>query len=197
MIKLITGIGNPGSKYVATRHNAGFWFIDQLAKEVNVKLHDNRRFHGAYIKASLDGKEVYLLKPNTFMNQSGLSVTALAQFFEILPQSILVVHDELDLMPGITKLKLGGSSGGHNGLKNIAEYLSTWQYWRLRIGIGHPRDIIQKSKLTHSKLDVINFVLKKPSLEEKKIIDTAINKSLALIPLIIRGELDRARAMMK
>ncbi|UDG83313.1 aminoacyl-tRNA hydrolase [Candidatus Vallotia lariciata] len=192
MIKLIVGIGNPGIEYVATRHNAGFWFIDQLAKKIGVKLHDDRRFHGAYAQACLSGEEIHLLKPDTFMNRSGLSVIALAEFFGILPKSILIVHDELSFLPGITKLKLGGSSGGHNGLKNIAAHLLTWQYWRLRIGIGHPRDLMPESERVKSKFDVVNFVLKNPRSEEKNLIDIAIDKSLDLIPLIVRGEFEVA-----
>ncbi|WP_225721309.1 aminoacyl-tRNA hydrolase [Candidatus Vallotiella sp. (ex Adelges kitamiensis)] len=194
MIKLIVGIGNPGAEYVTTRHNIGFWFVDRLAQELSAELHNDHRFHGNYVKIRLHRNDVYLLKPKTFMNRSGLSVMALAKFFKILPQSILIVHDELDFPPGTAKLKLGGSSGGHNGLKNIAAHLSTWQYWRLRIGIGHPRALIPDSENTHasSKLDVVDFVLKAPRLEEKKLIDAAIDDSLKLMPLIVNGKLERS-----
>ena len=119
MIKLIVGLGNPGAEYTATRHNAGFWFVDQLARDAGASLRDERRFHGHYGRGRLNGQEIHLLEPQTFMNRSGQSVVAVAQFFKILPDEILVAHDELDLPPGTVKLKLGGGSGGHNGLKDI------------------------------------------------------------------------------
>ncbi|KAG0165468.1 hypothetical protein DFQ28_000539 [Apophysomyces sp. BC1034] len=192
MIKLIVGLGNPGAEYAATRHNAGFWFIDQLARDAGTTLRDERRFHGIYAKARVHGNEVHLLKPQTFMNRSGLSVTAVAQFFKILPQAILVVHDELDLPPGVSKLKLAGGSGGHNGLKDISAHLSTQQYWRLRIGIGHPRDLIPEAARAGAKPDVVNFVLKPPRKEEQEVIDASIDKSLSMMPWIVNGEMERA-----
>ena len=124
MIKLIVGLGNPGAEYTATRHNAGFWFVDQLARDAGASLRDERRFHGHYGRGRLNGQEIHLLEPQTFMNRSGQSVVAVAQFFKILPDEILVAHDELDLPPGTVKLKLGGGSGGHNGLKDISAHLS-------------------------------------------------------------------------
>lgn len=192
MIKLIVGLGNPGAEYAATRHNAGFWLIDQLARATSTMLRSERRFHGAYAKVRLHGEEVHLLQPQTFMNRSGLSVAAVAQFFKILPQAILVVHDELDLPPGVAKLKLGGGSGGHNGLKDICVHLSTQQYWRLRLGIGHPRDLIPETARAGARPDVINFVLKPPRKAEQELIDTSIDKSLAVMPMIVHGEMERA-----
>jgi PTH1 family peptidyl-tRNA hydrolase len=192
MIQLIVGLGNPGAEYAATRHNAGFWFIDQLARDAGATLRDERRFHGAYAKAHVRGKEVHLLQPQTFMSRSGLSVVAVAQFFKILPQAILVVHDELDLPAGVAKLKCGGSSGGHNGLKDISAHLSTQQYWRLRIGIGHPRDLIPETARAGARPDVVNFVLKPPRKDEQAVIDASIDKSLSVMPMIVHGEMERA-----
>jgi peptidyl-tRNA hydrolase, PTH1 family len=192
MIKLIVGLGNPGAEYTATRHNAGFWFVDQLARDAGASLRDERRFHGHYGRGRLNGREVHLLEPQTFMNRSGQSVVAIAQFFKILPDEILVAHDELDLPPGTTKMKLGGGSGGHNGLKDISAHLTSPQYWRLRIGIGHPRDLIPEGARAGAKPDVANFVLKPPRREEQEIIDASIERALAVMPFVIDGEIERA-----
>ena len=150
------------------------------------------RSHGFYAKARLHGEEVHLLEPQTYMNRSGQSVVALAHFFKILPDEILVAHDELDLPPGTVKLKLGGGSGGHNGLKDISAHLSSQQYWRLRIGIGHPRDLIPESARAGAKPDVANYVLKPPRREEQDVIDASIERALVQMPLVVKGELDRA-----
>ncbi|MEX3605543.1 MAG: aminoacyl-tRNA hydrolase [Burkholderia sp.] len=192
MIKLIVGLGNPGVEYTATRHNAGFWLVDQLACETGATLHNERRFHGHYAKARLYGEEVHLLEPQTYMNRSGQSVVAVAQFFKILPDEILVAHDELDLPPGSVKLKLGGGSGGHNGLKDISARLSSQQYWRLRIGIGHPRELIPEGARAAAKSDVANFVLKPSRREEQEVIDASIERSLAVMPIFVKGETERA-----
>ena len=139
-IRLIVGLGNPGAEYELTRHNAGFWLVDNLANSLpGTRLQRETRFNALVAKSSVAGQEVWLLEPQTFMNRSGQSVGGLARFFKILPDEILVVHDELDLAPGVAKLKKGGSSGGHNGLKDITAALGTQDYWRLRLGIGHPR----------------------------------------------------------
>ena len=138
MIKLFVGLGNPGPEYEATRHNAGFWWIDALARELKVTLVPERSYHGLVARASVAGHSVWLLQPQTFMNLSGKSVAALARFFKIPPEEILVAHDELDIPPGQAKLKRGGSHAGHNGLRDIHAQLGTSDYWRLRIGIGHP-----------------------------------------------------------
>ncbi|MBN3723708.1 aminoacyl-tRNA hydrolase [Burkholderia sp. Ac-20379] len=192
MIKLIVGLGNPGAEYTATRHNAGFWLVDQLAREAGATLRDERRFHGHYAKARLYGEEIHLLEPQTYMNRSGQSVVAVAQFFKILPDEILVAHDELDLPPGSTKFKLGGGSGGHNGLKDISAHLSSQQYWRLRIGIGHPRDLIPEGSRAGAKPDVANFVLKPPRREEQDVIDASIERALAVMSIFAKGETERA-----
>ena len=149
MIKLFVGLGNPGPDYEATRHNAGFWWIDALARELKVNLVPERSYYGLAGRTSVNGQSVWLLQPQTFMNLSGKSVASLARFFKIQPEEILVVHDELDLPPGQVKLKRGGSHAGHNGLRDIHAQLGSPDYWRLRIGIGHPGEIS----------DVANWVL--------------------------------------
>jgi PTH1 family peptidyl-tRNA hydrolase len=181
-IRLIVGLGNPGAEYAQTRHNAGFWLVDQLARGA---LRNESRFHGLLAKAPIAGRDVWLLQPQTFMNRSGQSVGAVARFYRILPAEILVVHDELDLAPGIAKLKLGGSSGGHNGLKDISAALGTQDYWRLRIGIGHPRSL-------NLQQPVVDFVLHRPRAEELVPIERAIDKSLDIIPLLCEGKPEQA-----
>jgi len=137
-IKLIVGLGNPGSEYAKTRHNAGFWWIDELCANERVSLKAEKKFHGDAARLSMSGHDLWLLKPMTYMNASGRAVQALATFYKIVSQEILVVHDELDLPPGTVKMKHGGGHGGHNGLKDIVAHLGTPDFWRLRIGIGHP-----------------------------------------------------------
>src|SRR5574343_1334047 len=161
MIKLLVGLGNPGPEYEATRHNAGFWWIDDVARELKATLTFDRSYFGLVARTQFQGQTVWLLQPQTFMNLSGKSVAALARFFKIQPQEILVAHDELDVVPGQVKLKLGGSHAGHNGLRDIHAQLGTDDYWRLRIGIGHPG----------VKSEVVNWVLKKPSLDHRIAID--------------------------
>ncbi|MDD2721353.1 MAG: aminoacyl-tRNA hydrolase [Gallionella sp.] len=181
-IRLIVGLGNPGREYESTRHNAGFWWVDELARAENLNFRSETKFHGQAARATLHGQEVWLLKPQTFMNLSGRAVAALAQFYKITPAEILVVHDELDLQPGIARLKLGGGHGGHNGLKDIIAQLGTKDFWRLRLGIGHPGDRAQVS----------NFVLNDPRREERELIDDAMNKAQLVAHLIIEGKLDAA-----
>jgi len=185
-IRLIVGLGNPGPEYAQTRHNAGFWLIEQLANSLpGCRLQRESRFNAFVAKTNIAGNEVWLLEPQTFMNRSGQSVGGIARFFKILPDEILVVHDELDLAPGIAKLKKGGSSGGHNGLKDITAALGTQEYWRLRLGIGHPRTMgIQQP--------VADFVLHRPRKEEQNLIEEAIDKSVRIIPLAVEGKLDIA-----
>ncbi|MGI4812516.1 MAG: aminoacyl-tRNA hydrolase [Janthinobacterium lividum] len=195
MIKAIVGLGNPGAEYAATRHNAGFWFVDALAQQGGVTLRMESRFHGFAGRARLFGEEVWLLQPQTFMNRSGLSVVALAAFYKILPDAILVAHDELDLPPGAAKLKRGGGSGGHNGLKDISAHLSTQDYWRLRLGIGHPRDraaAASDGAPSNRTFDVANFVLKPPSGAEQKAIDGALERSVDVVKMMVSGEMERA-----
>lgn len=184
MIKLFVGLGNPGTEYEATRHNAGFWWVDALARQLGVRLVPERAYQALAVKAATDQGPVWLLQPMTFMNRSGVSVATLARFFKIEPAQILVVHDELDLMPGQAKLKFGGSAAGHNGLKDIHGQLGTPDFWRLRLGIGHPG----------VKAEVIHYVLKKPSADHRLEIDKAIEKSLDAVGPLLAGDMDRALA---
>ncbi len=181
-MKLVVGLGNPGSRYEATRHNAGFWWIDALARDWKLNLVPERSYHGFAARTNVSGQSVWLLEPQTFMNLSGKSVAALARFFKIAPQEILVVHDELDVVPGQAKLKFGGSHAGHNGLRDIHAQLGTGDYWRLRLGIGHPG----------VKSEVVNWVLKKPLREQREAIDDAIMRSLHAVPALVAGEMDKA-----
>lgn len=185
-IRLIAGLGNPGPEYELTRHNAGFWWVDNLANTLpGCRLQRETRFQALMAKTVIAGQEVFLLEPQTFMNRSGLSVGQLARFYKILPEQVLVVHDELDLAPGVVKLKKGGSSGGHNGLKDITAALGTQDYWRLRLGIGHPRSL-------NLQQGVADFVLHRPRKEEQNLIETAIDDSLAVVNLLIEGKFDVA-----
>jgi PTH1 family peptidyl-tRNA hydrolase len=181
-IKLIVGLGNPGREYEATRHNAGFWWVDELARIQNANFKNDSKFHGLVARANLHGNDVYLLKPQTFMNVSGRAVVALALFYKILPNQILVVHDELDLPPGSAKLKMGGGHGGHNGLKDIIAQLGTKDFWRMRIGIGHPGD----------RAEVVNYVLNAPRKEEQVLIEDAMQHAQEVAPLVIEGKLEAA-----
>jgi peptidyl-tRNA hydrolase, PTH1 family len=178
--RLIVGLGNPGPEYSETRHNAGFWFCERLAAKLGARFAHEGRFHGFVAKAREPG--LLLLMPQTFMNRSGQSVGALARFYRIDPGEILVVHDELDIPPGQLRLKFGGGLGGHNGLKDITAHGGTQDFWRLRIGIGHPGD----------RNEVINFVLKPPRREERDAIDQAIDRALDAWPLIARGNWNAA-----
>ena len=175
-IKLIVGLANPGSEYAATRHNAGAWFVDLLAMRYNQSLKNETKFFGYSSRINISGQNVHLLVPTTFMNLSGKAVQAMATFYQIKPEEILVAHDELDLNPGIAKLKFGGSHGGHNGLKDIANKLgNNLNFYRLRIGIGHPGD----------KNKVIGYVLNKPSKPEQELIDKAIDESISCMDILI------------
>jgi PTH1 family peptidyl-tRNA hydrolase len=181
-IKLIIGLGNPGREYEATRHNAGFWWVDEFARANGANFKADSKFHGLVARAALRGHEVHLLKPQTFMNISGRAVGAVAQFYKIEPANILVVHDELDLPPGSAKLKLGGGHGGHNGLKDIIAHLGTKDFWRLRIGIGHPGE----------RAEVSDYVLHAPRKEEQALMDEAMQRAQDIAPLIIEGKLEAA-----
>ncbi len=186
MIKLFVGLGNPGPEYEATRHNAGFWWIDALARELKLTLVPERAYHGLMARTSIAGHSVWLLQPQTFMNLSGKSVAALARFFKIQPEEILVVHDELDLSPGQAKLKRGGSHAGHNGLRDIHAQLGSRDYWRLRIGIGHPG----------VKGEVIHWVLKKPAPDQRQLIEDSIAHSLKAYPTMLAGDMDKATLLV-
>ncbi|HYF44060.1 MAG TPA: aminoacyl-tRNA hydrolase, partial [Ramlibacter sp.] len=181
-IRLFVGLGNPGTEYEATRHNAGFWWVDALARELKVSLSADKAYHGLVARTSVNGQTVWLLEPQTFMNLSGKSVGALARFFKIQPEEILVVHDELDVVPGQAKLKFGGSHAGHNGLRDIHAQLGTGDYWRLRIGIGHPG----------VKSEVVNWVLKKPAPEQRTAIEECVGRTLKAVPAMLAGEMDKA-----
>ena len=146
-IKLIVGLGNPGKKYAETRHNAGFWLVERVAAQHRASFRKEAKFHGLAAKLSGAGGDVWLLQPQTYMNESGTAVGALAQFYKISADEILVAHDELDLPPGGVKIKQGGGHAGHNGLRDIGANLGTPEFWRLRIGIGHPRDLAASEQL--------------------------------------------------
>jgi PTH1 family peptidyl-tRNA hydrolase len=179
-LRLIVGLGNPGAEYSETRHNAGFWFCERLARDLNVTLSRESRFRGLAGNARAEG--LWLLLPQTFMNRSGEAVQALAHFYRIEPAEMLVVHDELDLPPGQMRLKFGGGLGGHNGLKDISSRLGTQDYWRLRIGIGHPGD----------RNEVVNYVLKPPRKEEAAAIDETIDRALLAWPQLAKSDYNAA-----
>jgi len=178
-IKLIAGLGNPGRKHARDRHNAGFWFAERLAARERASFRAAPRYHAD--TARLPG-EIWLVMPQTYMNLSGKAVGALARFYKIQPDEVLVAHDELDFPPGTVKLKLGGGVAGHNGLKDIAAQLGTHGFWRLRIGIGHPGD----------KDLVADYVLNSPSPDDRALIDESIERGLEVSPLILAGDLQAA-----
>ena len=180
-IKLFVGLGNPGEQYLETRHNVGFWWIDFIGQNHKLSLKNSKKYFGEFSKHNEDG-EVFFLKPSTFMNDSGKSVQALAKFYKIEPEEILVIHDELDIQPGTAKLKLGGGHGGHNWLKSIQTCLGSNNFWRLRIGVGHPGD----------KNKVIGYVLNKPSKIEMQLIQESIINSYKVFSYIMLGQFEKA-----
>jgi PTH1 family peptidyl-tRNA hydrolase len=182
-IRLVVGLGNPGREHEATRHNAGFWFAEALARQLGATFSHESRFAGEVAKSSAS---VRLLKPMTYMNLSGRSLGAAARFFGVAPHEILVVHDELDLEPGDVKLKFGGGVAGHNGLKDVRAHLGTADFWRLRLGIGHPRD----SDIPQQQ--VVDYVLKPPRRDERAAIEDAIGRALAIWPSLGTGDFERA-----
>ena len=181
-MQLIVGLGNPGTEYEQTRHNAGFWFVDELARANQCSLRSEARFHAEVGRCTLHGHDCRLQKPTTFMNRSGQAVIALANFLRIPPTEILVVHDELDLPPGTARLKKGGGHGGHNGLRDLIAHLGTQEFMRLRIGVGHPGDRDQ----------VVDYVLHRPGRDERESIDAAMRRALDVMPLAVAGEFERA-----
>ena len=183
-IKLIVGLGNPGDKYEATRHNAGFWLIDVIAAQTACKLALDAKMFG--IVGKLD-TEKWLLKPTTFMNGSGKAVAALAHYYKILPSEILVAHDELDLPTGRAKLKFGGGHGGHNGLRDIHAALGTADYWRLRLGINHPGP-----SSPNKANEVINYVLKAPTKAENDALQASIHAACGVVDLLFKGDFENA-----
>ena len=186
MIRLFVGLGNPGPEYEATRHNAGFWWVDALSRQLGAQWVPERSFQGLVARVNRPQGPIWLLQPMTFMNRSGVSVATLARFFKIEPAQVLVVHDELDIAPGLAKLKFGGSSGGHNGLKDIQAMLGTPDYWRLRLGIGHPG----------VKAEVVNYVLKKPSAEHRDAIAKVSEQSLQAVDAMLAGDMNKALAIV-
>jgi PTH1 family peptidyl-tRNA hydrolase len=188
-IKLIVGLGNPGKKYEGTRHNAGFWLVERLAAQRRLALRKEPKFQALVARLDSVAGNAWLLLPQTWMNESGTSVGALAHFHKIAADEILVVHDELDLPPGGVKIKQGGGHAGHNGLRDIIEKLGTPDFWRLRIGIGHPRDAAA------SEQEVADFVLHPPHKEERALIDAVIERGIAVFELILADNM--AAAMHK
>lgn len=185
-IRLIVGLGNPGPDYEKTRHNAGFWLVDEAAWKFGASLRAEGKFFGEAGRGRADGEELWLLKPMTYMNLSGQAVAALARFYKIAPEEILVVHDELDLAPGVARFKQGGGHGGHNGLKDIIARLGSPNFWRLRLGIGHPGD----------RNEVANFVLKKARAEEQQAIDDALAHALQVLPQAVAGDMAGAMKLL-
>jgi len=181
-ISLIVGLGNPGAEYADTRHNAGFRFLDALLAGSDGVLRHESRFNGDAGQLAVGGKDVWLLKPTTFMNHSGESVAKLARFYKIPPAEILVVHDELDIPPGAVRLKIGGGDGGHNGLSDVTEKLGSGDYARLRLGIGHPGSAAQ----------VVSYVLRKAPKAEQALLDDAIARTQQHLADIVHGEFTRA-----
>jgi peptidyl-tRNA hydrolase, PTH1 family len=183
-LRLIVGLGNPGEEHARDRHNAGFWLVDELARRHNANFTKQAKYFGHTAKLSVHGNDVWLLKPNTYMNRSGQAVAALANFYRIGVADILAVHDELDLLPGEVKMKHGGGTGGHNGLKDMQAALGSGQFWRLRLGIGHPRSL-------NLQQEVADFVLKAPRAEHQQEIDGVITRACDLLPAMVSGELAR------
>lgn len=180
-ISLIVGLGNPGSEYAQTRHNAGFWFIEQLANKYGIALKNDPKFHGISGRGNIEGHDVRLLLPTTFMNRSGQSVVPFAKFYQIAPEAILIAHDELDMNPGVIRLKTGGGHGGHNGLRDIVPHIGP-NFHRLRIGIGHPG----------SKERVSGHVLGKAPSSEQSLMDAAIDHALSKVKLLVQGQVPQA-----
>jgi len=182
MIKLIVGLGNPGKDYQAHRHNVGFWFIESLANNLNSKFNSQSKFFGETAICLIGTNKVRLLKPKTFMNNSGQSLKALSSYYNIEPEAILVIHDDLDLTPGSVKIKMGGGHGGHNGLKDTIKALDTNEFYRLRLGIGHPG----------SKNEVVDFVLHPPGKTDLALIEQAIKEAMDVIEHLVIGNIEQA-----
>ncbi|MGI9286067.1 MAG: aminoacyl-tRNA hydrolase [Pseudomonadales bacterium] len=186
-MQLIVGLGNPGPEHAHTRHNAGAWLVEQLARRNACTLAADKKFIGLTGKTLIDNHAVHLLIPTTYMNRSGQAVAALANFYKIAAANILVAHDELDLDPGVVRLKIGGGHGGHNGLRSIISALgNTKDFMRLRIGIGHPGHASQ----------VTNYVLSKPSANDLHLIEDSLNDALAALPLVAADQWQRAQTQL-
>jgi PTH1 family peptidyl-tRNA hydrolase len=176
-IRLVVGLGNPGVEYVSTRHNAGFWILDQWTTELRATWLQEARFFGKVSSLKTMGIDAWLLKPQTWMNESGRSVQSFLQFYRFQPGELLVIHDELDLPPGTIKFKWGGGHGGHRGLKDIIQKIGTADFWRMRVGIGHPGEASK----------VVGYVLNPPLFSERNLIENAINSGLRVLPEFIQG----------
>ena len=181
-IRLLVGLGNPGREYAATRHNAGVWMLERIADRLGIELRAAGRFQGRAGKGRLDGRELWLLAPQTFMNLSGDAVAPFARYYKIPPPAILVIHDDLDLPPGVVRLKRGGGAGGHNGLADVIRKLGSRDFARLRIGIGHPGAADQVS----------GYVLRPAPAEEQALIEAAMQRALAQLPYIVAGDFQPA-----
>ncbi len=182
MIRLLIGLGNPGPEYEATRHNAGFWWIDEVARTLGATMQADRVYHGMVARVNrpvAQGGPLWLLQPMTYMNLSGKSVAALARFFKIDVEDMLVAHDELDILPGQMRLKQGGGAGGHNGIKDMQAQLGSPNFWRLRLGIGHPG----------VKAEVVDYVLRKPSAEHRHLIEDCTARSLQSLDTLLAGDM--------
>ncbi len=179
---IVVGLGNPGGEHASDRHNAGFWFVDALANDLHETLNLDKRFFSETAKARMGGRTVHLVKPANFMNNSGQGVAAVLNFFKLSPEKMLVVHDELDLPPGIIKLKKGGGHGGHNGLRDIIAKTGSKDFWRLRVGIGHPGH----------KSAVSGYVLKRAPSDQQRLMDDALNLALTQATTIIDGDVKKA-----
>lgn len=181
-ISLVVGLGNPGSEYKKTRHNAGFWFVDRLVAEESGQFSHESKFFGDVARLQIGGKRLLVLKPSTFMNKSGQAVASLSSYFEVPSSEVLVIHDELDLDPGSVRLKLGGGHGGHNGLRDIVSHLGAKDFARLRVGIGHPG----------SSSKVLNYVLGKPSKGDSALIEEGFDRAFRGLGVILGGDFQRA-----
>ena len=183
---LVVGLGNTGDRYAQTRHNAGFWFVDELARKHGGSFRAEKKFHGELTRIRVGERECMLLKPMQYMNRSGLSVASIAKFYRIAPAAILIAHDEIDLPPGALRVKQGGGHGGHNGLRDVISALGSADFWRLRIGVGHPghRDL------------VVDYVLSRPRLEEQMLLDQAIAAALEAFPLLLEGQFGKAQQQL-
>jgi peptidyl-tRNA hydrolase, PTH1 family len=180
-LRIIVGLGNPGPEHLRTRHNAGFWFVDELARRQNVEFRDYRKYSGETAKVTIAGRELILLKPTTYMNKSGISIRALMDFFKVPAEQILVAHDELDLPVGTVRLKQGGGAGGHNGLRDAITHLGE-SFWRLRLGIGHPGN----------KNEVLDYVLSRPPRGEEDMILETVEFAADCLPLLLEQGAERA-----
>ena len=188
-IDLIVGLGNPGSEYEATRHNAGFWFVDLLASEHGGRFSQQRKLHGDAAEITIAGQRIRLLKPMTYMNLSGQAVGAAVNYYKIPTEHVLVAYDELDLPPGRAQLRFDGSSAGHNGIGSVIEHIGT-KFWRLRFGVGHPRDQQQTSG---GRKDVINHVLKRAAGEEEQTLRDKLREAADLLPVMLEQGAERAK----